>query len=387
MRLTTVKWIDSVAGSILIVMIKPAVFLLGKLLKRDHGTQVRNHLYFVKLLGGGSLVIALPAILGLKRRYPKASCTLITTPSVQPFSDSLGVFNRIIIINDRSFIRILFSGVNAIIRCFKADTIIDLEVYSKLTTLFTTFTCARNRIGFFLGNEFWRKNLYTHLMFYNRYAGSFVFYDQIAYLLDAEPISVAATSRHLKALIPGSTRNSNRLRICISAGCSQLGRERMLTPEQWRRLFSERPIDQRNTEVIFLGGIDDRPLSTEIINRLSNDFESVIFLNLCGKMKLIESLALLRSADEFWGIDSALLHYARLFGVASLSLWGPTSPDTRLKPFPGLKETIRYQKIACSPCVHMAEKPPCRGNNICIQALFDPAVVRRKNISDVIGIH
>ncbi len=104
-------------------------------------------------------------------------------------------------------------------------------------------------------------------------------------------------------------------------------------------------------------------------------------------MKLIESLALLRSADEFWGIDSALLHYARLFGVVSLSLWGPTDPDTRLKPCPGLKETIRYQKIACSPCVHMAENPPCRGNNICIQALFDPAVARRKNISDVIGIH
>ena len=387
MRLTAVKWIDSVVGSIFIVMIKPVVFLLGKLLNRDHDTHVKDDLYFVKLLGGGSLVIALPAILGLKRRYPKASCTLITTPSVQPFSDSLGVFDRIIIINDRSFMRVLFSGVNAIVQCFKADTMIDLEVYSKLTTLFTTFTCARNRIGFFLGNEFRRKNLYTHLVFYNRYAGSFVFYDQIAYLLDAEPTSVAATSCHLKAQIPDTTRNSARWMICIGAGCSQLGRERMLTPEQWHRLFSERPIDHGNTEVIFLGGIDDRPLSTEIINRLSSDFESVIFLNFCGKMKLTESLALLRSADEFWGIDSALLHYARLFGVASLSLWGPTAPDTRLKPFPGLKETIRYQKIACSPYVHMAENPPCRGNNICIQALFDPAIARRKNISDVIGIH
>jgi hypothetical protein len=44
---------------------------------------------------------------------------------------------------------------------------------------------------------------------------------------------------------------------------------------------------------------------------------------------------------------------------------------TRLKYNPDLVERVHYHKVPCSPCIHVAEDPPCHGKNICIQGLFD----------------
>lgn len=70
---------------------------------------------------------------------------------------------------------------------FGVDTIVDLEVYSRLTTVISTLTCARNRVGFYIEAVFWRKSLYTHLIYFNRFAGTFLWYDAVARLLGVEP--------------------------------------------------------------------------------------------------------------------------------------------------------------------------------------------------------
>ncbi|NOZ68866.1 MAG: glycosyltransferase family 9 protein, partial [Deferribacteres bacterium] len=86
---------------------------------------------------------------------------------------------------------------------------------------------------------------------------------------------------------------------------------------------------------------------------------------------LDKSLSILSSADEFWGIDSSLLHYARMFKIKCVSFWGPTDPATLLREVPGLQEEINYCRIPCSPCIHVTETPPCMGDNVCIQNLFN----------------
>ena len=88
---------------------------------------------------------------------------------------------------------------------------------------------------------------------------------------------------------------------------------------------------------------------------------------------LDDAMPELAGADEFWGIDSALLHYARFLRTPCLSFWGPTHPETRLKPIDGLAERVVYRKVPCSPCIHLAEEPPCGGNNVCIRNLFESA--------------
>jgi len=110
-----------------------------------------------------------------------------------------------------------------------------------------------------------------------------------------------------------------------------------------------------------------------VIDMLRGEFPALQFHNACGETTLRESVQALFDSAEFWGIDSSLLHLARIAGLRCVSYWGPTDPATRLRDSWAVDETTHYRKIACSPCVHTSEEPPCRGDNRCIQGLLgDP---------------
>jgi ADP-heptose:LPS heptosyltransferase len=364
--------IDLWIGVPLLLLLKPAVLILGQVLRRDHALEVRRDIVFLKFQGGGSLVIALPAILGLRKRYPEARFRLVTTRGVLPFAEALGVFDELVSIDDSSLLKVILSGVLGLSRVFRCDTLVDLEVYSFLSAVFGLGTLARNRLSFYLESTFWRRGMFTHLIFLNRFSGIYHFYEDLAARLGAAPAgSDSCRASVMRAISVGSapvTRGAGR-RILIGAGCSDFAKERLLSPLQWRAVLAAEL--RSPCEVVFLGGATDRELSARIIDELQpSAVPEVVFRNECGRMKLAASLLLLAGGDVFFGVDSGLLHFARLFGVPSVSFWGPTDPATRLKPVAGLEETVRYLKTACSPCVHVAESPPCAGANICIAGLF-----------------
>jgi ADP-heptose:LPS heptosyltransferase len=143
----------------------------------------------------------------------------------------------------------------------------------------------------------------------------------------------------------------------------------MLNPTQWTQVFRDN-IKAHHRTFVFLGGPGDRAAGDKIIEALGAEFPALCFRNACGELTLPQSVQALFDSGEFWGIDSSLLHLARIAGLRCVSYWGPTDPATRLRDTWQLDETTHYRKIACSPCVHTSEEPPCRGDNRCIQGLF-----------------
>lgn len=371
MRLRTLKRADYYVGGPLLAAVKPAVWLLGRILRRDHALEPRGEICFIKLLGAGSLVIAFPALLGLRRRYPALRFSLVTTARARPFAETLGVFDVISAVEDSSAAALARTGARALLRSFRADTVVDLEVYSRFTTLLSALTGARNRIGFYLESVFWRKWLHTHLIFFNRFSGVYVFYDAIAHHLGAQPASVDDCRRIFRERF-GTPPLGGARRIAIGHGSSELGRERMLSAEQWCEVFERHLGRDEPAEVFLLGSRDDRPRAEGIAALVTRALPRLRFRHLAGLLPVEDSLRTLASCGEFWGVDSALLHYARLLGLRCVSFWGPTAPRTRLRPMAGLDEEIHYDKIPCSPCIHVAEEPPCQGQNLCIQGLFRP---------------
>lgn len=371
MNLHRKRRLDWVAGGLLLASLRPAVLLLGWLLRRDHALRVGARVCVFKLVGGGSLVIALPALLGLRQRYPAVQLTLLCTPSVAPFAETLRVFDRLVVIDDSSPLRLLGTAFRAWRGLLGTDTVIDLEVHSRLSTVFSLLTCARNRIGFYLESAFWRRGLHTHLIFFNRFSGSYLFYEKLVELLGATPAGAEACRQHLLAGLPAPEPNVPQYTVCIGCACSDLSRERMLAPEHWRKVLLDNAGTGAARRFVFLGGSSDRDDAERIQLSLRAEMPAHRYVNRCGELSLPQSIAVLAAADEFWGIDSGLLHYARLLRKRCLSFFGPTHPDTLLKPFPGLEERVVYRKVPCSPCVHIAETPPCRGNNVCIKNLFE----------------
>lgn len=376
MNLSKKKRIDYYLGGLLILLAKPFTLVAGKLLKRDHAETIRGDAVFLKMHGGGSLAIALPALLGLRRRYPHRRFVLIATDSVAVYAEALALFDRIDRINDRSFMALLISSLRALRSNLGCDTIIDLEVYSRLSALFTLATMARNRIGFYLESVFWRTGIYTHLVFFNRFAGSFHFYERLCNLIGGHTASFEQCQEYLRTVLrlPQTHGKNLRRRVAIGQGCSELGRERVLTASQWRRVFSQNMAREGAGDIIFFGTEADGVLAEKTIALLREDYPHVTFVNACGRYTLSDALREIGTCHEFWGIDSGLLHCARLLGLSPLSFWGPTAPATRLKPFPLANERILYAQIPCSPCIHVTESPPCRGDNLCIQSLFNKEI-------------
>jgi ADP-heptose:LPS heptosyltransferase len=376
MGLELQKWVDRIFGDLLLVALKPLVVLLGLFLRRDHRLDVRGRVTLIKMLGGGSLVIALPALLGLRRRYPKIPIALVTTTAIAPFARTLGVFDEVLEIETRGPLRLAYTAARALAKSFRSDAFLDLEVYSRLTTVFSVLTCSRNRLGFYLESVLWRRPIHTHLIFFNRRAQVALFYERMTGLLGAEPVDREECAESVRKAIDLelAPRHGEHYQVAIGAGCSDLSRERMLSPEQWLAVFKKRLAAEprlRQAEFHFLGGRGDAAVSAKTLALLREEFPGLRAIESCGKLKLPGSLRALAGADEFWGIDSALLHYARLFGLTTVSFWGPTSPEALLKPF-RIREEVHYESIPCSPCVHVAEFPPCAGRNVCMSVLLEP---------------
>jgi ADP-heptose:LPS heptosyltransferase len=368
--INTTKNIDFYLGNFLIAVLRPFVILLSFFFKRDHKLELRRNITIVKLLGGGSLVIAYPNLLGLREKYPDLTINLVTLKRIAPFAYSLNVFDNVFEVDDSSIPKFLFSSIRTYVKTFGTDTIVSLEVYSKLATVFSVLTCARNRVGFYVQAAFWRKRIHTHLVYFSPLSGTFEFYDKIFQLFSVTPSSADECKERILKSLP-KTDKTGKYRICIGHACSDLSRERMLDANQWEKVFVSRIDKSLNPEVVFLGSKKDSDLAAGIIRQLSPVFPDINFDDLCGKFSLNESLSVLNSCNEFWGIDSSLIHYARLFRIKSLSFWGPTNPKTLLRDMPGLKEEKIYCKIPCSPCIHITESPPCNGDNVCIQNLFE----------------
>ncbi|HVX41680.1 MAG TPA: glycosyltransferase family 9 protein [Gemmatimonadaceae bacterium] len=372
MRVQMQRKVDNYVGRLGIAVLRPAAMLLGAILRRNHDLTVQREVVWVKMLGGGSLLIAMPMLLGFRRARPNVRMVLITTPAVRPFAELLGVFDEIRIIDDRSAASILWSSARVLLQTFRAECIVDLEVHSRLTTVFTTLTMARNRVSFWLEDIFWRRGLASHLVFFNRSSGSYHFYDRIGDLFGTPIATRAECESALRAAagIDASTPVVSG-QVCVGFACSDLAHERMLSPAHWLEVFRTN-VRPEHTSVLLLGGPRDRALADEIIATLAPAFPALRFRNVCGERSLAGSAALVCESPEFWGIDSGLLHIARIAGRRCVSYWGPTAPSTLLRDSWQLDETMHYRKIACSPCVHTSEEAPCRGDNRCIQGLFDP---------------
>jgi ADP-heptose:LPS heptosyltransferase len=229
--------------------------------------------------------------------------------------------------------------------------------------VFGAFTAIRNRIGFVDEIVFWRRAFYTHMTFFNSHGHAYAFYDMLATWFEVEGVSVTDFDagfrrRVLDERSPGDvvpTRGS----IVVAPACSNFGKERELSPEEWRRVLVHDSIP--SAAVVVLGAASDSAMAEAVIQALGGG------VNLCGKLSLVQAARVIAEARIFYGIDSLLLHLARSLGVPVISFWGPTHPATRLRQL-GTKDRIAYVNPPCSPCIHVHETPPCKGARPCMEA-------------------
>ena len=140
----------------------------------------------------------------------------------------------------------------------------------------------------------------------------------------------------------------NTLLVSMAPGGGRNPREDVLV-KQWSpkgfREVAESIIKDFNGSVILLGSSDDRMIAEEIVDNLSPNP-----INLCGLTTLRESAALIGESNLLITNDSAPHHIAVALGVPSITIFGPTMPETFIPEHSRQKHLFVQSKLECSPC-------------------------------------
>ncbi len=374
---------------------KPIAFLLnliawplGKIISYDHSDSPEkvNTIAIAKLLGMGSILRATPMIRALKTKYPKARYLFITTLKNKALLERLELFDIHLYIGDSSFLNIFFDVLFLLPRLwhYKIDLYFDLEVYSAFSTVITTLSLSRNRYGFYIANTNFRRELHTHLVYFNDYRQISSIYFQFAracgidkgdFGIEKPVLKDELKVEFLKAMQKNKFPETIPY-IIINPNASDLLLERRWPMEYFVLLIDALVIDWPNP-IFILGSPDERNYSRACWGKLSDKAKKNV-VNLSGEVSFGAAMVFINKARLMITNDSGLYHVAASFKIPMISLWGPGRPehyadtDTRVDSF-----VFYSPDIYCSPCIYRTDFPPCRGNNVCMKSIPPKEVYKK----------
>jgi len=354
--------LDKHLGNFLIAINLVAAKTLGFLLKRNHSLHpAPQNILFIKIMGIGSVLMAADGIVAIKEKYPDAKLILLANSSVISGIQPTGLFHEYWEYKDRSFLKVTGSTLKNILRSWRRKKlwVCNLEVYSKLTTIFSLWTYARNRFDFFFNEVSFRKNINTHPVYFNQFSLAHENYNRMA-----EALGATIKKEFEFPLFPITKRtNTGKKYIVVSNSCSELARVRLYPTDLLIQLCKELWV-KYNCPIVLSGINADFDYYEQILG--DNSLAGIPIQNMAGKYSIEEFLLFLYNECLLLvTVDSAPLHYAYCLGTATISLWGPTNPVTRMKESPTFKSV--YLAVPCSPCTHHTTVLPCGGDNFCMK--------------------
>ncbi len=371
MDFTAKRRIDHLLGMTLLFPISILARLLGLLLRRNHATEPAEIILIMKFQGVGSLVTARSALIRLRQERPNSTIIFWGTPATCSLAAIIPVFDKILCLEDRtlfSAFKTLLHGLYVLWRK-KIDWAFDLEVYSKLSSVILTLTCARNRAGFAVPSAKLRAHIHTHIVMYNRY-----FFLGQCYLtllgLAAETYDARAPALDLPwSFTPVRPAGLSHRYAVINAFCGELAPERKWPVENFPRLIAELRKAEPALQIVLVG---QGSIEHGEAERMVSDSNVI---NLVNQLSLPELVQCVRYADLVISIDSLVMHLAAAEQRPLVALFGPTLAQSYL-PLADVNTIAISAGLYCTPCVHHWDKAPCTGNNQCMRIISVDEVLR-----------
>jgi len=300
----------------------------------------------VKLERIGDLVLSIPAIHSIKKKFPESKLTIIVNSYTQevikndPNIDSVIVYNRNISVRDKiKFIKAL--------RNERFDLAIDLTTrdFFFLPALIIYLTNAKIKIGLDnLGRGFLfdvRVNPPPNPMHLSQEVLNIV----SSLGIEAEEIRpklfVSNNDReYIKRFLKELDVREDRLLVVIHPGGH-------FKTQRWKEDgyagVSDYLIKRYGACVFFIGDERDK----EVMRRILSLTEEKPF-DLVGKLSLGKVMALISVSHLFIGNNSGPLHIATALSIPTISFLGPT-PEERWHPL-GDRNIVFKKDLPCIPC-------------------------------------
>ncbi len=305
--------------------------------------------------------------------------------------------SHVLVIDDRSFVRFALSALVTLLRVRKLgfDAVIDLELFSRFTALFTYLSGARVRVGFsnHTNEGLFRGNFLTHPVTYNPHQHMSLNFLALVCALEENAKERPLLKRDVSAFVsplPRQSREASERSAMwklvsethphISEGTALI----VFNPDPGDAIpirgwpegrFIEVAKDLLGSyptaAIVVTGLLRSRPYAERMQRALGN--ERVI--DLTGKTKaLYDVVTLFSMAQLLITNDSGPAHVASLAGLATVVLFGPETPEL-YGPLGDACVTL-YAHYSCSPCLTAANHryTTCT-NNRCLQAISSGQVL------------
>ena len=129
--------------------------------------------------------------------------------------------------------------------------------------------------------------------------------------------------------------------------------------------------------LVLLGGKDDIEKAQQIQQALQQNV-----INLCGKLSIRESAAVIEKATVMLTGDTGLMHIASAFSTPIISLWGNTTPQFGMYPYtknPQQSHLFQVEDLPCRPCSKLGfDKCPKKHFN-CMNLIDNQKIIKLIN--------
>jgi len=129
-------------------------------------------------------------------------------------------------------------------------------------------------------------------------------------------------------------------------------------------------VSQKNARVFYTGTQGDFATYSEIEQQIQGKLKKST-VNLCGKMSIHDSTALINKMNLVIGVDSGLLHIAASLKIPAVGIYGPMNPKKWL--LRGAIHRSLYLDLSCIPC---GLRKPCHFDRACLKDIKPELVIQ-----------
>jgi lipopolysaccharide heptosyltransferase II len=340
----------------------------------------------VLLSEAGSMVCAQPMLRALKADYPNATLHVMVLARNCSFVQFLALIppEHVIAVADHSFGALMLDSLRAIsrLRAARIDTVIDCELFARVSAIYAYLSGARVRVGFHRHTQegLYRGSFINRPVPYNPYVHIAVQFLALAAAIDSDTIPICKgrplPERPAITPIAFDTAELDKASADLYRDLPALRKRALvllhasggpLPIRAWPLAHFQAlaaALIREGYAVGVVGLATDRPLGHSIVEHCASPF----CVNLAGYTATIRDLVLLfHSAVLLVSNDGGPIHFAALTPLPVLALFGPETP-LLYGPLSSHAHCL-FRRLTCAPCLsaYNHRRTPCDGDNQCLK--------------------
>ena len=399
MKIETQRLIDRFVGTIICRIFS----IYYKIFKKESPPQGSNRILIILLSEMGALVLGYPMLQRLKQKFPTASLHILLFEKNREVVELLDIIpsENIISINDSSMPVFAKTALAALarLRQLNIDTVIDCELFSRISSILSFLSGAAIRVGFHAHTQegLYRGNFMNRPVLYNPYQHISRQFLTLVEAIDSdtEPVAKKLISKE-KLKIPAmkfepdEIEDAKQRLLAKAPGIN--GRKIVLIypgggllpirawPLSHYCTLAEKLLE-RGYAVCIIGLAEDKTVAGRILSHTQSEY----CVDLTGYTKTIrELMRIFQFSSLLITNDGGPGHFAAMTPLPTIIFYGPETP-LLYGPIDEKAQNL-FLGISCSPCVtaYNHRNSPCDGDNLCLKKI-EPELVLSKALKILKG--